>query len=284
MTLHEREIARGERFRFGENWARFLAEIDDDRIDSARASLERMLDGRSLSGRRFLDVGSGSGLSSLAARSLGATVHSFDFDPKSVECTRELKRRYFPNDDAWTIEEGSALDPDYLRSLGRFDVVYSWGVLHHTGQMWQALDNVAPLVDDGGALFIAIYNTQAHWTPMWTRVKRLYNRLPRFLRAPYALLVALPLEFRSFGYHLIRGDVGRYFRAWTGTDARGMHHWRDTVDWVGGWPFETARPEEILDFYRARGFVLERLKTCGGGLGCNEFVFVRMPPASQRIT
>jgi 2-polyprenyl-6-hydroxyphenyl methylase/3-demethylubiquinone-9 3-methyltransferase len=72
----------------------------------------------------------------LAARRLGATVHSFDYDPQSVACTAELKRRYFPEDGAWRVEEASVLDQDYLRRLGQFEVVYSWGVLHHTGVLW----------------------------------------------------------------------------------------------------------------------------------------------------
>jgi len=110
-----------------------------------------MLNVESLEGKTFLDVGSGSGLSSLAACLLGAKVYSFDYDPKSVACTRELKRRYFPNDD-WVVESGSVLDKAYLSSLGQFDVVYSWGVLHHTGHMSEALVNVAPLVRPSGSL------------------------------------------------------------------------------------------------------------------------------------
>src|SRR6266849_6577465 len=97
------EVQKGRRFAFGANWARFLAQIDEDKIRRAEQSLLRMLDCNSLEGKSFLDIGSGSGLFSLAARRLGARVHSFDFDPDSVVCTLELKRRYFELDDTWVV-------------------------------------------------------------------------------------------------------------------------------------------------------------------------------------
>src|SRR5205823_7545247 len=129
---HATEIARGQRFEFGRNWARFLSTLDDRKIEAATHSLEKTLGVESLDGKRFLDIGSGSGLFSLAARRLGARVHSFDLDRECVRCALELRRRYFPADVNWRIEQGSALDREYLTSLGKFDVVYSWGVLHHT--------------------------------------------------------------------------------------------------------------------------------------------------------
>src|SRR6476661_7748990 len=137
---HAEEVAKHERFKFGENWSAFLARLNDERVAQAEASLRDMLETDTLAGKRFLDAGSGSGLFSLAARRLGATVHSFDYDPASVACTRELKRRYFPEDPSWTVDEASVLDKAYLAGLGQFDIVYSWGVLHHTGAMWEALD------------------------------------------------------------------------------------------------------------------------------------------------
>ncbi len=157
---HALEIAGGQRFEFGRNWQRFLATLDQRRIAEAERSLREMLKVDDLAETSFLDVGSGSGLFSLAARRLGARVNSFDYDPRSVACTQELKRRYFPDDSQWTVGEGSALDCGYLAALGKFDVVYSWGVLHHTGDLWQALENVVLPVAPGGRLFIAIYNRQ----------------------------------------------------------------------------------------------------------------------------
>src|SRR5438105_4018862 len=148
MTQHAAEVAAGERFTFGENWAAFLAVLDESRIAAAENSLREMLETSDLKNKTFLDIGSGSGLFSLAARRLGATVRSFDYDPASVACTRELKTRYFLKDEDWTVGTGSVLDADYIKALPKFDVVYSWGVLHHTGQMWLALEHAGTLVKE----------------------------------------------------------------------------------------------------------------------------------------
>jgi 2-polyprenyl-6-hydroxyphenyl methylase/3-demethylubiquinone-9 3-methyltransferase len=270
------EIARGDRFEFGENWRRFLAGVRDEQIVLAESSLKRMLEMDTLGGMSFLDIGSGSGLFSLAARRLGARVHSFDYDPQSVACSAGLRQRYFPGDDRWVVELGSALDAAYLAGLGHFDVVYSWGVLHHTGRMWQALENARLPVAPGGRLFIAIYNDCGSKSRRWAMIKRAYNHLPRLLRAPFALLAVAPDETKAFLRAALGGRPGEYLRAWIEPgNYRGMSHWRDIVDWVGGYPYEFATPEQIFDFYRERGFRLTKLKCGGVGLGCNEFVFVK---------
>jgi 2-polyprenyl-6-hydroxyphenyl methylase/3-demethylubiquinone-9 3-methyltransferase len=260
---HAEDVRRGGRFEFGENWVHFLSVLDDARIERSEQALQDMLGRDALAGTTFLDVGSGSGLSSLAARRLGARVRSFDYDPQSVACTEELKRRYLPESPEWRVEEGSALDREYLVALGQHDIVYSWGVLHHTGQMWSALANVAPLVKPCGALFIAIYNDQGWVSRYWLAVKKAYNVnvmgriVVTVLHLPYLYL------FRYF----VRAATGRLQLE------RGMSIWYDMIDWLGGLPFEVATPEQIFDFYRDRGFILERLRTCRGRMGCNEFVF-----------
>ena len=263
-------------FAFGRNWQRFVRLLDEDRIVATETYLRRMLEVDRLDGVRFLDIGSGSGLFSLAARRLGARVHSFDYDPSSVACTAELRRRYFPDDSQWAVVEGSALDADYVRSLGQFDVVYSWGVLHHTGRMWQALENAALPVAPGGKLFIAIYNDMGTQSTRWRAIKRTYNALPRPLRVPFTMLVIAPEEAKAVARSVLALRPGQYIQSWTAYNRRrGMSRWHDIVDWVGGYPYEVAKPEEIFNFYRAKGFTLTRLKCGGVGLGCNEFVFLR---------
>ena len=275
-TVHADEVASGERFEFGDNWREFLDHVDEERIAFAENSLREMLGRQSLEGMNFLDVGCGSGLFSLAAIRLGARVRSFDFDPASVECAERLRERYGAGA-GWEICQGSVLDRDFLATLGRWDVVYSWGVLHHTGAMWDALGNVESLVAPGGQLYIAIYNDQGRRSRFWTRVKKGYNLMPRRLRLPYLLVVWLPRESISVVMALLRRKPMAYVRHWTEyhTQARGMSRWHDIVDWFGGYPFEVATPEQIFDFYRRRGFTLERMKTFGGGSACNEYVFSR---------
>lgn len=283
---HGTEVKAGRRFEFGKNWARFLATLNDQRIALAEQSLKSAMHVETLAGKTFLDVGSGSGLFSLVARRLGAKVHSFDYDPQSVQCTRELRRRYFPDSPDWTVERGSALDPGYLSTLGIFDIVYSWGVLHHTGSMYSALDNVKPLVRLGGLLYVAIYNDLGPITDRWFEIKRKYNSLPKLLKLPYALRFIVRDEAATFRGHLRAGKPLGYFKTWTEYDkesTRGMSRWHDWIDWIGGYPYERATIEEIVDVYAKDGFRLFDLIDRRTGYGCNEFVFQREAPAGTFV-
>ncbi len=259
-----KEVSTGKRFKFGKNWKIFLTTINEERIKKAELSLKTMLDVESLEGKSFLDIGSGSGLFSLAAKNLGAKVFSFDFDDLAVWCTSELKSRFYEADTSWTIVQGSVLDDDFLGTLGQYDYVYSWGVLHHTGQMWKALDKVGQLVRPNGSLFIALYNQQRFLSRYWAFVKRSYNKFPPI--RPFWIVLHLL-------YPTIPSITLRYFK--NRNKERGMHVWYDLLDWLGGYPFEVATPKEIFNFYKSKGFILTELRTVGGSLGCNEFVFCR---------
>jgi len=274
---HENEVKQGERFEFGKNWSAFLEVLDEERIEKAEVSLKEMLESETLEGKSFLDIGSGSGLFSLAARRLGATVHSFDFDTNSVACTRELQSRYFPNDESWQVEQGSALDAEYIKTLGKFDVVYSWGVLHHTGEMWRALENAVIPTKQNGKLFIAIYNDTGSQARRWHWIKKTYCSLPRLLKTPFAIAAILPEELKNLLRSILTLKPMEYVHSWTRyKNGRGMNRWHDIIDWVGGYPYEVATVDEIFEFYRKRGFSLSKVKSGSVGLGCNEFVFDRM--------
>jgi 2-polyprenyl-3-methyl-5-hydroxy-6-metoxy-1,4-benzoquinol methylase len=277
MIDDQREIRTGERFAFGDNWRDFVELVDETRIAAAIGSLSGPLGTADLSGRTFLDVGCGSGLFSLAAHRMGALVRSFDYDAESVEATAELRERFAAGsaDGTWTVTQGSILDEETVAGLDPADVVYSWGVLHHTGDLWRALEAATRLVTPGGLLFISIYNDQGLESRVWTRVKRRYNRSGALGRRLLVLGSAAYIHRRRPAARLLRFVRGGDRRLVPPPRARGMSARHDLVDWVGGYPFEVAKPEEVFGFLRDRGFELRHLKTCAGGLGCNEFVAER---------
>jgi 2-polyprenyl-3-methyl-5-hydroxy-6-metoxy-1,4-benzoquinol methylase len=270
------EIQKGNRFEFGANWSHFLALLDEARIAGAERSLREMLGVTDLRDRRFLDIGCGSGLFSLAARRLGAHVHSFDFDLQSVACAQELRRRFFPDDGHWEVEQGSVLDKEYLARLGQFDIVYSWGVLHHTGSMWVAIENtINRVAAPRGTLFIAIYNDQGWKSHAWWFVKRLYNLLPRLLKRPFVAAVSLITHTLVIVKYLIKlKPMVAIAPLLSDRRERGMSARYDAVDWIGGFPFEFAKFEVLAEYLEVRGFALRNYRRYSSQ-GCNELVAQR---------
>jgi 2-polyprenyl-6-hydroxyphenyl methylase/3-demethylubiquinone-9 3-methyltransferase len=263
------QMATTERFSFGKNWTGFVGRMDDEAVDAARDSLTARLG--NISGLSFIDVGSGSGLFTLAAARLGAQpVVAFDYDADSVAMTRQLAG------DHVRVEQGDALDEEYIAALGAFDVVYSWGVLHHTGDMWRAVSNVQQLVKPNGRFWLALYRDQGWQSRAWRQVKRLYNRLPALLRAPYAAIVMGPFELAALLAYARRGELRKYIGQWRGGwGGRGMNRWNDAIDWVGGYPFEVASPEAVAARFPGTEWRLKWLSE-NRRWGCNEYLYRRV--------
>ncbi|HWZ41871.1 MAG TPA: 50S ribosomal protein L11 methyltransferase [Candidatus Saccharimonadales bacterium] len=253
-----------QRFEFGKNWQSFLSVVTEQHVSEATERLSELLG--NITGKTFLDVGCGSGIQSLAALRLGASrVLSFDYDAQSVACTAELKRRFAPNAN-WQIETGSALDEEYLRSLGLFSIVYSWGVLHHTGDLWRALDLVT--IPANETLALCVYNDQGTLSRAWRRLKRSYVQHP-FYR-PIIITASLATIWGP-KLLLLPHRVIPDWRNWK--RKRGMSPWHDVIDWAGGYPYEFSNKDRVIEFYQKRGFYLSSIKRFGRILTMYEYVF-----------
>jgi 2-polyprenyl-3-methyl-5-hydroxy-6-metoxy-1,4-benzoquinol methylase len=243
-------------FEFGRNWRRLVARIDEERVAAAVHDIATFMGRESLRGLSFLDIGCGSGLSSLAAYRLGARpIHSVDIDPVNIENVREVRRKFgVPEDAAWTATVASIVNADDAQRLPRSDVVYAWGVLHHTGDLWNALENSATLVRPGGYLYLMLYR-DALLAPAWKTIKRLYVASPGVIQflarnAFAALLVAAMLAKGRNPLQVIPAY---------GKSSRGMSWYVDVTDWMGGYPFEYVSAERVIAFAEARGFSLRNL-------------------------
>jgi SAM-dependent methyltransferase len=267
--------APADAFRFGDNWQQYVDRyLDPDRVSTAAQSLTDLI-GEELRGKTFVDVGAGSGLFSLCAHEAGAArVVSLDVDPDSVAACRELRRRA-GDPETWVVVEGSILDDEVVTRLPGAHVVYSWGVLHHTGDMYTAIEHTSRLVRPSGLLAIAIYNRATGRfldSDRWLTIKRRYNHSSR---ATQRLM-----EVAHVGYWLWRRLVARQNPVRVAREYkrnRGMALRTDLVDWLGGYPYEYASADEIVEFCRGR-LGLEPVKVRGNppsAIGNNEFVFRR---------
>jgi 2-polyprenyl-6-hydroxyphenyl methylase/3-demethylubiquinone-9 3-methyltransferase len=261
-------------FHFGRNWQRYVSGyLDSDRERIAAESLHDLVG--DLRSKSFLDIGCGSGLFSLCAHRAGAQeIVSIDVDPDAVAATRALHAAAGAPDN-WRILHRSILDSTLPSAVGPADVVYSWGVLHHTGDMYAAIRNASGLVKPNGAFAIAIYNRVTGRfldSRRWWRIKRTYNHAPRVAQ------IAMEMTYASYwllGRLRSRQNPIREAREYR--RSRGMALWTDLVDWLGGYPYEYATAEEIVEFCQAScGMRLQKLiPVPGSGSGNNQFVFER---------
>lgn len=261
-------------FSFWKNWQHFLTWLDDAKVEAAKKYLIEFLGWEDkIIGKTVIDFGSGSGLMSLGYALIGAKkILSIDIDDASIACTEYLRKKFGISEEIWEIRKWSVLDTEFVASLGQFDIVYSWGVIHHSGDMWKGLENIISLTTKGSYLYIAIYNESnvlLEWTsPFWVKAKRLYSAskilrpVMKFVYTTYLILGLL-----AYGKNPIS-----YIRDYRENALRGMDFFVDIEDWLGGYPYEYATYEAMSDFYTQKGFTLIKW-TRVRSIACNEFLF-----------
>jgi 2-polyprenyl-6-hydroxyphenyl methylase/3-demethylubiquinone-9 3-methyltransferase len=263
-------------FSFGENWAHYAEKIDERRIEEAEKSLIRLVGRESIAGRTFLDIGCGSGLFSLAALRLGCQrLLAVDLDPNSVQTTRKTLERYAPPGANWDCQRISVFDLDPAK-VGMFDIVYSWGVLHHTGAMYKAIEKASRMVKPEGMLTLALYG-KTPFCGLWRIEKRIYSRSPKWVQRAiekvYSAVVAARLALKG---ESLKKRRETYFQQ------RGMDMYHDTRDWLGGYPYESISPQEAMTFMHKLGLQPIRSFVCPSigllGAGCDEYSFTKSLP------
>lgn len=271
MNSLEKEKEEELRFLFGKNWNNFIQfHFSEERVNISKKNLLAFLEVGDLANWDVLDIGSGSGLHSLAMVKAGAkTVTSFDYDEQSYSTTSYLAKKFGSNN--WTVRQGSVLDSNFMSSLPSYQLVYSWGVLHHTGNVWKALENASEKVKSNGLFFIALYSKDAlaEEPEYWLNIKKRYNKgsglTKRLLELWY--IVKFELGYNPFAFFSFLNKYRTY------KTQRGMNKLVDIRDWLGGWPMEFVGDKDAVFYLEKRGFELVKMKT---GEANTEFLFRKL--------
>ena len=258
------------KFAFGKNWKAYLnvllkKENYNNGIGLAKKDIITFANLKNLKNKTFIDIGCGSGLSSLVARKIGAEVFSLDVDQNSIDCTKFLKSKFFKNDSKWKIKKLSILNSKNIKNIKKHDYVYSWGVLHHTGNLNLALKNTELLCKKNGVIHLALYNDQGRKSKRWLFIKKLYVN--------NNIIIKKILEIFFYPFFVLKPYLKILFLGQSNLRKRGMGHYIDMIDWIGGYPFEPTKPEKIIKFFLDKKYDLINLKTCGAGHGNNEYLF-----------
>lgn len=251
-------------FSFGKNWYNFIKTVDDESVRLAEKELLHWFDISDIQNKEIIDIGCGSGIHSFAFfKHHPQKLISFDYDEYSIKST-EFFHKKAGNPANWILMQGSILDDSFINQLGKFDIVYSWGVLHHTGNMWKAIENAAELVKEGGKFLVALYVKGPRYE-YHLAIKKEYNAGSwlRKKRWEFRYIIAWMKKLKKEGKNPFKLNQKLY---------RGMSIYHDIKDWLGGLPYEVASKEEVVGFLSGKGFNLIKIEEADEG-GCSTYLF-----------
>ena len=261
-------------FSFGDNWAQYSQHVTDEHLKHAVEDLQRLLGVSTLNGKTFCDIGCGSGIHAVAAARMGAMVTALDIDPMCTATAISLAKKFGVSDQL-IVSNYSIFD--HKLPAHHFDVVYSWGVLHHTGAMWSAIEQAIKLVSSApeSTFAIALYR-KTRLCSLWKIEKKFYKDSPKIVQAILRAFMTALMDIAN----LLRLRSPRKFRS-EYQKKRGMSYKHDVHDWLGGYPYESVQDNELRTFFTERKFVLERsflrsperMQLGIFGSGCDEYVF-----------
>lgn len=254
-------------FSFGQNWLEYNQNwLTEEKLNQAKEHFDKLCGGIDFTNKKFLDVGFGQGLTLFLASQKQAQCQGIDIDPKNITAFEVAKKKLGSvekNLAPIQVQVASILDAQFVtQNHEAFDIVYAWGSLHHTGQMYPALKNCLSLLKPGGYFVCAIYNR--HWSSgTWHWIKKNYNRSPHWLKK-LAIGLLIPPIFLAKWLVTFKNPLKM---------KRGMSFYYDVIDWVGGYPYEYASAEEMFAFFKKNSLKKIRWQKANVPTGCHEYVF-----------
>ena len=181
--------------------------IEDYRYNSDAPWLKDAVGFDHFQNKRLLEVGFGTGTDLLQFARAGAVVTGVDITPRSIEIARRRFDVYGQRGE-FLIGDGENLSfPDES-----FDVVYSFGVLHHTPDTQRAIREVHRVLRPGGKAIVMLYHRSSlfYWGGLALKRGILQGKL---LRHSMAEIMSLHVEYSA-------ADARPLVKAYTRAEAR----------------------------------------------------------------
>ncbi len=200
--------------------------------------------------KRVLDGGSGSGMISVAFAVMGADVTGVDVTPKCVE-------NGCKNADLFGVQcrflKRNLLSLDLCGET--FDIIYNWGVLHHTQDARKSFTNLAKHLKPGGEMIVAVY-LKTVLSGFWNFLRIFYQESPQVFKTLFLNTGSIFLNGVDYFNNLFFNKE-RYMM-------RGTNNKEILNDWFGV-PYRTFHTyEEVFEWFRENGLEYQLVNSATG--------------------